>query len=102
MEQDYISRRRLRRKVLDRWENEGGRLCADPQEIVRKFQGAKEKCKDQYAQISNDDEHIENEVTAVSLSAMPADHVNVRCLSRPFKYVLQDKGFIVLLVPGRV
>lgn len=27
---DYISRQRLKKKVLDRWENEGGRLCADP------------------------------------------------------------------------
>jgi hypothetical protein len=26
---DYISRQILKRKVLDRWENEGGRICAD-------------------------------------------------------------------------
>jgi hypothetical protein len=24
------SRRRLRRKVLERWENEGGKICTDP------------------------------------------------------------------------
>ena len=26
---DYASKKRLRQKVLDRWENEGGRLCED-------------------------------------------------------------------------
>ena len=29
MEEDDISRKRLKRKVLDRWENEGGKLCDD-------------------------------------------------------------------------
>lgn len=29
MEKDDISRKRLKKKVLDRWENEGGRLCDD-------------------------------------------------------------------------
>ena len=28
--EDAISRKRLRRKVLERWENEGGRICVDP------------------------------------------------------------------------
>lgn len=27
---DSTSRKRLKKKVLDRWENEGGRLCDDP------------------------------------------------------------------------
>ena len=27
MEEDITSRRRLKKKFLDRWENEGGRLC---------------------------------------------------------------------------
>ena len=26
---DYISRKKLKKKVLDRWENEGGNLSAD-------------------------------------------------------------------------
>lgn len=28
--EDSASRKRLKKKVLDRWENEGGRLCDDP------------------------------------------------------------------------
>jgi hypothetical protein len=27
---DQIARKRLKRKMLDRWENEGGRISADP------------------------------------------------------------------------
>jgi hypothetical protein len=27
---DEITRKRLKKKVLDRWENEGGRIVADP------------------------------------------------------------------------
>jgi hypothetical protein len=27
---DYITRKRLKKKMLDRWENEGGRISADP------------------------------------------------------------------------
>ena len=27
---DDITRKRLKKKVLDRWENEGGRIVADP------------------------------------------------------------------------
>jgi len=27
---DCITRKRLRKKVLDRWENEGGRISTDP------------------------------------------------------------------------
>jgi hypothetical protein len=27
---DQISRKRLKKKMLDRWENEGGRISADP------------------------------------------------------------------------
>lgn len=27
---DYITRKRLRKKVLDRWENEGGKISTDP------------------------------------------------------------------------
>ena len=30
MEEDDNSRKRLKKKVLDRWENEGGKLCDDP------------------------------------------------------------------------
>ena len=26
---DYITRKRLKKKVLDRWENEGGKIIAD-------------------------------------------------------------------------
>lgn len=33
--EDPVSRIRLRRKVLDRWENEGGRLCDD---VTKPFQ----------------------------------------------------------------
>ena len=29
MEEDTTSRKRLKKKFLDRWENEGGRLCDD-------------------------------------------------------------------------
>lgn len=28
--EDPVARRRLKRKVLDRWENEGGRVCTEP------------------------------------------------------------------------
>ena len=28
--EDPVSRKRLRRKVLERWENEGGRICTEP------------------------------------------------------------------------
>jgi hypothetical protein len=28
--EDPVSRKRLRRKVLERWENEGGKTCTDP------------------------------------------------------------------------
>ena len=27
---DYITRKRLKQKVLERWENEGGKINADP------------------------------------------------------------------------
>jgi hypothetical protein len=27
---DRNERKRLKKKMLDRWENEGGRICADP------------------------------------------------------------------------
>lgn len=27
---DHITRKRLKKKMLDRWENEGGRISADP------------------------------------------------------------------------
>ena len=30
---DYISRERLKKKVLDRWENEGGKILPDQAEI---------------------------------------------------------------------
>ena len=29
MAEDSTSRKRLKKKVLDRWENEGGRICTD-------------------------------------------------------------------------
>lgn len=29
---DYISRKKLKQKVLDRWENEGGRICDEQTE----------------------------------------------------------------------
>jgi len=35
MEEDCISRKRLRKKVLDRWENEGGKLSDDQTEIIK-------------------------------------------------------------------
>ena len=28
--EDPVARKRLRRKVLERWENEGGSICTDP------------------------------------------------------------------------
>ena len=30
---DPIARKRLKKKVLDRWENEGGRISADPTSV---------------------------------------------------------------------
>jgi hypothetical protein len=27
---DYAARKRLKKKMLDRWENEGGRICSEP------------------------------------------------------------------------
>lgn len=30
---DYISRKKLKRKVLDRWENEGGNVCIDAKNL---------------------------------------------------------------------
>jgi len=41
MEEDDNSRKRLRRKVLDRWENEGGRLSEDSQKAPESVQAAK-------------------------------------------------------------
>lgn len=32
---DKISRRRLKKKVLDRWENEGGKVLADQTGIIK-------------------------------------------------------------------
>jgi len=29
--EDPVSRKRLKRKVLERWENEGGRICKEPE-----------------------------------------------------------------------
>ncbi len=29
---DYISKKKLKRKVIERWENEGGRLCDEKRE----------------------------------------------------------------------
>ena len=43
--EDYNSRKRLRRKVLDRWENEGGRLCEDSQKPPERVQAAKGEVK---------------------------------------------------------
>jgi hypothetical protein len=33
MEEDVTSRKRLKKKFLDRWENEGGRLCDDRKQV---------------------------------------------------------------------
>ena len=30
---DQIARKRLKKKMLDRWENEGGRISADPTSV---------------------------------------------------------------------
>ena len=32
--EDPASRKRLKRKFLDRWENEGGKVCLDPRQDV--------------------------------------------------------------------
>ena len=32
---DYISRKKLKQKVLDRWENEGGRICNEQVEKLK-------------------------------------------------------------------
>jgi hypothetical protein len=35
--EDTIAGRRLKKKVLERWENEGGRICADSGNTPRSF-----------------------------------------------------------------
>ena len=32
---DPVARTRLRRKVLERWENEGGKICTDPGDTLQ-------------------------------------------------------------------
>jgi hypothetical protein len=44
MAEDSTSRKRLKKKVLDRWENEGGRLCDDPTKTPEnRTQGTRER-----------------------------------------------------------
>ena len=33
--EDAVSKKRLRRKVLERWENEGGKICRDSKRTSR-------------------------------------------------------------------
>lgn len=48
---DYISRQILKKKVLDRWENEGGRIFADQTGIIKSGSSDKRAGKDNAAQI---------------------------------------------------
>ena len=47
-----ISRQRLKKKVLDRWENEGGKLSADETGIIRSGSYDKRAGKDNTGQTS--------------------------------------------------
>jgi hypothetical protein len=47
---EYISRQILRRKALDRWENEGGSICADQPGIIKNKSPRERAGKDDTAQ----------------------------------------------------
>jgi hypothetical protein len=49
---DYIFRRTFKRKALDRWENEGGMICADETGIIKSGSPDNRAGKDNAAQIS--------------------------------------------------
>lgn len=48
---DYISRQIFKKKALDRWENEGGRIFADQTGIINNGSPDKRAVKDNDAQI---------------------------------------------------
>jgi hypothetical protein len=52
MAEDSTSRKRLKKKVLDRWENEGGRICTDSTTAIKSDQRKKRARKDNTAQTS--------------------------------------------------
>lgn len=49
---EYISRQILKKKAVDRWENEGGRICADQTEIIKSASPENLAGKDNTAQTS--------------------------------------------------
>lgn len=48
---DYISGQILKKKALDRWENESGRICADQTGVIKSGSPDKRAGKDNAAQI---------------------------------------------------
>lgn len=51
---DFVSRKRLKKKVVDRWENEGGATSADATKGVAAPPPPKRKRKAARAQLSQD------------------------------------------------
>ena len=49
---DYISRQIFKKKALDTWENEGGRICADQTGIIKGGSPDERAGKDNAAQTS--------------------------------------------------
>lgn len=49
---DLISRKRLKKKALDRWENEGGRVCTDSTTAIKSDPRKKRADKGNAAQTS--------------------------------------------------
>jgi hypothetical protein len=62
---DYITRKRLKKKMLDRWENEGGRISADPPIAPETNPASKHESEGNQPSASHDN-------SSVSVPASPA------------------------------
>jgi hypothetical protein len=55
---DPIARKRLKKKMLDRWENEGGRIAADPTSADDTTPTSKQKGEDKQRSASRDNSTV--------------------------------------------
>lgn len=51
---DFISRKKLKKKVLDRWENEGGKISADGKKLSESHPPPKRKRKKERQRLLTD------------------------------------------------
>ena len=56
---DNSERKRLKKKMLDRWENEGGRITADPVIANESNPASQRKGKNSQGRASNDSSRVE-------------------------------------------